>query len=196
MTIMHFDPSSLASYAIITALVLFALYRRFRRLFGRQPLRPGALVIRIILFSMFVLPLLIGSFFVRELAVALLLGAAVGVGLGMWAAKHTRFEKVGGVLHYIPHTYAGMVVSALFIGRLLYKAASPTHGAWWALTASTEPGAGDFSRFAGAYHNPLTPFFYCVLAGYYIYYYSYVLYESKHLKPKDWEGAALRNEIR
>lgn len=192
---MHSDVDHLVRGAAVFAFVLFIVYRRFRRLFGRQPLRVGSMVVRMVLLSMFLVPLLIGSFFIQQLAVAMLLGTAIGVGLGIWAAKHTRFEKVGGVLHYVPHTYAGMVVSALFIGRLIYKVIAASQGPLSVAMTDPEPAAGAFSRFGSIYHNPLTPFFYCILAGYYIYYYSYVLYESKHLKPKDREGAALRNDI-
>jgi hypothetical protein len=51
------------------------------------------------------------------------------------------------------------------------------------------------SDFSNMLH-PLTYIAFFALAGYYVYYYSYVLYESKHLKPKDCEGASLRSDIK
>ncbi|HEX2668290.1 MAG TPA: hypothetical protein VHP13_07940 [Gammaproteobacteria bacterium] len=188
---MNLDPSHLLQGLGTTALVLFIIYRRFRRLFGRQEFRPKSMIFRIVLLSVISAFLLIPSFFATKLAIAAIAGAAVGVGLGLWGARHTRFEKMDGKLFYIPHTYAGMVVSALFIGRLAYKIVSGGLSPRVA-TMDATPGVSDFSNML----HPLTYIAFFALAGYYVYYYSYVLYESKHLKPKDWEGASLRSDIK
>src|ERR1700686_4064433 len=87
------------------ALVLFVIYRRFRRSFGRQPLRPRRMIVRIAILSVVGLLLLPAA--LRSSAGALATGAglALGVALGAWGAQHTRFERHEGQLHYIPHTY-------------------------------------------------------------------------------------------
>ncbi|HEX7964516.1 MAG TPA: hypothetical protein VF651_02255 [Gammaproteobacteria bacterium] len=188
---MNSDINHLLGQAAFFAFFLWIIYRRFRRLFGRQEFRPKSMIFRVVLLSVISAFLLIPSFFATKLALAAIAGAAVGVGLGLWGARHTRFEKVDGKLFYIPHTYAGMVVSALFIGRLAYKIVSGGLSPGVA-TMDATPGISDFSHML----HPLTYIAFFALAGYYIYYYGYVLYESKHLKPRDWEGASLRGDIK
>ncbi|HLW74237.1 MAG TPA: hypothetical protein VKT74_04145 [Gammaproteobacteria bacterium] len=189
------DINHFLAQAATVGLVLFIFYRRFRRLFGRQPLRPKRMMFRIVILSVLATLLLVPALFSWKLAVFLVLGSAVGVSLGVWGAKHTRFEKVDGALHYIPHTYAGMVVSALFIARIIYRFVTTSHSLFSTSTVDTTPGIGEFGQ-ANGYLHPLTFLTFFMLAGYYVYYYSYVLYESKHLRPKDWEGAARRDEIK
>jgi hypothetical protein len=170
------------------ALVLFIIYRRFRRTFGRQPLRPRRMIVRMLILSVIAVLLLPAAW--RSSASASAMGAALalGVGLALWGAQHTRFEWHGGKLHYVPHTYAGMVVSALFLGRLLYR------GLVVLPYSEHAPGGAGLARAAPAdalvslYQNPLTLGVFFVLIGYYVSYYGYVLWKSKHLKCED--GAA------
>ena len=186
---MNFDPNHFLGQAIFFAFFLWIIYRRFRRLFGRQELKRGRMKFRIVLLSVLGVFLLIPALLSQELAWALVGGLAVGVGLGVWGAKHTRFESKDGVLYYIPHTYAGMVVSALFLGRIIYRIAMVSHSALGALSVESSPGIGDF--FGGMGSSPITYCIFYMLVGYYVYYYNYVLYESKHLKPGDYEKPAV-----
>jgi hypothetical protein len=166
------------------ALVLFIIYRRFRRSFGRQPLRPRPMIVRMTLLSVVGLLLLPAA--LRSSAGALAIGAglALGVALGAWGARHTRFEWHEGELHYIPHTYTGMVVSALFLGRLLYRLLMlPRSG--YLTGGAAFSGAPPTDAFGSLYHNPLTLSVFFVLIGYYVYYYSYVLWQFKHVKRED-----------
>lgn len=188
---MSFDPSHFVGAAATFALVLWIVYRRFRRLFGRQELRRGRMKFRIVLLSVIGAFLLIPTLFSQELALSFIAGVAVGVSLGVWGAKHTRFETEDGKLFYIPHTYAGMVVSALFLGRIIYRIAMVSHSAWGVASMEAAPGPGDFVGFSGMTGNPITFCVFFMLVGYYVYYYSYVLYESRHLKPGDYEKPAV-----
>lgn len=181
---MNFDLNHLFGNAVIFTLVLWIIYRRFRRLFGRQELSPKRMKSRIVLLSVIGAFLLVPSLFSQELALALIAGAAVGVGLGVWGAKHTRFEVTDGKIYYIPHTYAGMVVSALFLGRIIYRFATASHSVLSMATTDSSP----FAVLSGYGANPVTFCVFFMLVGYYVYYYSYVLYESKHLKPGDYEN--------
>lgn len=184
---MNFDPQHLVSALIPTVFVFFIMYRRVRRNFGKQKLNRGYMIFRMVLLCVVGALLLIPTFFSQELAVMTIIGAAVGVGLALWAAKHTRFLNEDGRLYYIPHSYTGMVVTALFVGRLAYRVfvMSQPHAA---ITTDYQPGMGDFSYLSGLYHNPWTRLVFFILIGYYVYYYWFVLHESKHLKPEDMEG--------
>jgi hypothetical protein len=129
---------------LFAALVVFAIYRRFRRNFGRQLLRPGRMTLRIVLLAVLgcaLLPLALRS---AQYLWAEIAGAALGIGLGLWGAERTRFMMYGGRLHYLPHTYTGIAVSLLFLGRLAFRVAQVYTG-WPATTGGTT---------AGCYGNP------------------------------------------
>lgn len=186
----NFDPQRLVSALVPAIVVLFIMYRRVRRNFGRQKLNRGYLIFRMVLLCVVGALLLIPTFFVKELAWVTIAGAVIGVGLALWAAKHTRFLREDGVLYYLPHSYTGMVVTALFVGRIAYKVfvnAQPYAG----VSADWNPGPGDLSLLDAFVHNPWTRLAYFILLGYYVYYYWFVLHESKNLKPGDMEGGSL-----
>ncbi len=184
---MHFDPQHFINALIPAAFVVFIMYRRVRRNFGRQKLNRGYMIFRMVVLCVIGALMLIPTFFIKELAWVTIAGAGIGVGLGIWAAKHTRFLREDGVLYYLPHTYTGMVVTALFVGRIAYKVfvnAQPYAG----VTTDWNTGPGDLSFLDAFVHNPWTRLAYFILLGYYVYYYWYVLHESKHLKDSDMEG--------
>ena len=179
---------------LVAALVVFAIYRRFRRNFGRQPLRPARMTVRIVLLSLLICLLLPAALRSSQYVAAELAGAALGIGLGVWGARRTRFLMRGGQLNYVPHTYTGIAVSLLFLGRLAFRLVQvygSAHGAQAANAAMASAQAGDPSQaFAPAsmVRSPLTVGIFFVLAGYYLYYYGWVLWKSKHLKPSDIEA--------
>jgi hypothetical protein len=112
----------------------------------------------------------------------------LGVALGLWGAKHTRFEWHQGKLHYIPHTYAGLIVFALFLGRMLYRLLA----IWQSGGATGDPAAGA-SPFGQLSHNPLTLGVFFVLIGYFVCYYGFVLKEFKQGKREDLTPEAVVN---
>jgi hypothetical protein len=179
------DFSQIGPY-LLALLVVFAVYRRLRRSFGRQALRPTRLTVRIVLLAVlacFMLPLGLTS--VQFLA-AESVGAALGLGLGVWGAQRTRFLMHDGQLHYVPHTYTGIAVSLLFVGRLAYRLVQVSVG------GHSPHGAVDPSRaFAGTsmLRSPLTVGILFVLVGYYVCYYGWLLWKSKRLTAADIDVA-------
>jgi hypothetical protein len=165
----------------ITVLLLFAIYRRFRRFIGRQPLNPRRMVARMVILSIIGALLLPAALHSATVALDISAGLVLGVALGVWGAKHTRFEWHEGKLHYVPHTYAGLVVFALFLGRLLYRLLFVWQSGGFA------PGAGapSGSPFGNLSQNPLTLSVFFVLIGYYVCYYGFVLREFKEGKHGD-----------
>jgi len=176
---------------LIAALVVFAVYRRLRRSFGRQLLRPGRITVRIVLLTVAGCTLLPMALRSTQFLTAELAGAALGVGLGLWGAERTRFLMYGERLHYVPHTYTGIAVSLLFLGRLvfrivqMYSGARTSHIANAAMANTADPAHG-FAP-AGMVQSPLTAGIFFVLMGYYLCYYGLVLWKSKHLKAADIE---------
>jgi hypothetical protein len=167
---------------LIAAVVLFAVYRRFRRNFGQQPLRPVRMRIRIIMLLIvggILLPIVPRS---TPFVAAVVVGLALGVALASWGAARTRFLKVDNQLYYVPHTYTGVAVSLLFLGRLVYRLIQVYAGTNVArgVGASTQ----DYAP-AGMLRSPLTLGLFFVLVGYYVYYYSAVLWKSKRVAPDE-----------
>jgi len=180
---------------LFAALIVFAVYRRLRRSFGRQLLRPGRMVLRIVLITLVGSALLPMALLSAQYLWAEIAGAALGIGLGLWGAERTRFVTHGGQLHYVPHTYTGIAVSLLFLGRLAFRAVQGYAGvqASHAVGGANVANAPDPSlAFAPAsmVRSPLTVGIFFVLAGYYLWYYGWVLWKSKHLKAEDIEAAS------
>ncbi|MGB6309691.1 MAG: hypothetical protein WBF89_18030 [Steroidobacteraceae bacterium] len=179
---------------LFAALVVFAIYRRFRRNFGRQPLRPARMTLRIVLLTVVVCLLLPAALRSAQFLSAELAGAALGIALGVWGAQRTRFLMFGGRLHYVPHTYTGIAVSLLFLGRLAFRLMQVYGGAHAAHLANAAtaaaPAADPSQAFAPAsmVRSPLTVGIFFVLAGYYLCYYGWVLWKSKHLEAADIEA--------
>jgi hypothetical protein len=177
---------------LLAALVVFGVYRRFRRTFGRQVLNRARMIVRIVLLAVIgctFLPLALrsGQFLTAEIA-----GVALGIGLGLWGAKRTRFLMYGERLHYVPHTYTGIAVSLLFLGRLVFRFVQMYTGAPSTHVASAYAAGVDASQAyapASMLRSPLTVGLFFVLVGYYVCYYSLVLWKSKHLEPEDLESA-------
>jgi hypothetical protein len=184
------DFSQLGPY-VIAALVVFAVYRRLRRSFGRQPLRPRRMTIRIVLLAVIGCALMPAALRSGQFLAAELAGVALGIALGLWGAKRTRFLMSGERLHYVPHTYTGIAVSLLFLGRLafrlvqVYSGSHPSQAAYANAVPGADPAQG--LTTGSMVQSPLTVGLLYVLIGYYLCYYGLVLWKSKHLKAEDIE---------
>ncbi|MEA3151303.1 MAG: hypothetical protein QOD56_2242 [Gammaproteobacteria bacterium] len=181
---MEFDYPRIWPY-VIAVLAVLLVFRRLRRSFGRQPVRPIRMRVRIgilIFLACSLVPVAASSsrFLIAEFGAAL-----AGIGLGLWGAKRTRYQTFQGQLHYIPHTYTGIAVSLLFVGRLVYRLVeiySTDH-------VHRVDDATSMQGFAPptVVQSPATVGLLCVVAGYYVCYYSLVLWKSKRISPEDIE---------
>jgi hypothetical protein len=158
---------------VIAVIAVYAIYKRLRRTFGRQRLRPVRMGLRIAILAALacsLVPLALGSvdFLIAEVA-----GTALGIALGIWGSSRTRFMTYNGELHYLPHTYTGMAVSLLFLGRLVYRV--------------VQVYAGGAAPGASMVQSPMTVGLFFVLIGYYLCFCSIVLWKSKHLEAEDIE---------
>src|SRR3546814_19476546 len=50
----------------------------------------------------------------------LLVGAAMGIGYGVWGLRLTRFETVREGYFFTPHPRLGMIIAMLFVASLLF----------------------------------------------------------------------------
>jgi hypothetical protein len=180
---MNFDYSKIAPW-LFAALFVFVAYRRLRRSFGQQPLRPIRMQIRIgvlILVGGLLLPTVFRS---AAFLFAMLAGVAVGGALAIWGASRTRYLKISNQLYYVPHTYTGVVVSLLFLGRVVYRVIQIYTNAHATRAVAAEASNQAFVP-ASMLTSPLTLSLFFVLMGYYVCYYSIVLWKSKRTIPEE-----------
>jgi hypothetical protein len=115
------DSSNLPRIAAITAIVAFGIYRRVRRNIGRQTLTATRQYVRMAIFTAFCLALAFAHP-LQPVAIAYMVsGLLVGAVIGWFALRHTEFEATPVGYFYTPHLYIGIAITALFIGRLLYR---------------------------------------------------------------------------
>jgi hypothetical protein len=153
------NPSSLLVSLGIAALIAWRVYRRVRRMVGRQRLSNVRPWLTVSLFPTLIALLLLGSIPHPNSALALVAGVALGAGLGIYGLRLTKFEETPAGLFYTPNAHLGIALSVLFLGRVVYRAIR--------IYASEVPAAAapvDFVR------SPLTLLIFGTLAGYYVAY--------------------------
>jgi Protein of unknown function (DUF1453) len=159
---------------LVAALVIFMLYRRVRRSFGRQPVHKGRMVFRAALLAVVGVALAILHPLASDGALAG--GVVAGSFLGYVGLKHTQFETGEKGAFYTPHTYIGLFVTSLLIIRLIVR--------YYVLhrrSTPLEPAAGG-DPWAAYQHNPLTIGIFGLVIGYYVFYNIGVLRRSDLLK--------------
>lgn len=165
--------SKLITPVLVSALLVWAIYRRFKRNIGRQPVNRRRLQFRIGIFL--VIGALLLPVVANDVALlgALLGGFAGGAALASVGLKHTAFESSGDQRFYTPHTYIGLFVSALFLLRIVFRIS----------TAQVTAGATALSNsypFSAYQKNPLTVAILGVLIGYYALFYAGVIRKSRN----------------
>ena len=165
------DPK-LVTPMLVAAFVAWAIYRRVRRNIGRQRVSPTRMRTRMILLGVIGAMVLFTSARNVELFGAMAAGLAGGVALARLGLKHTQFETTPQGNFYTPHTYIGLFVSVLLLGRIAYRFMI----VYPAMQAAQQVNANPF----GAYQkSPLTLAIFGIVVGYYIAYYGGVLAWSR-----------------
>ncbi|MGH8296075.1 MAG: DUF1453 domain-containing protein [Steroidobacteraceae bacterium] len=165
------DPRLVTPY-LIAALIVWGVYRRMRRSFGRQRIRDRRMWTRIGILS--AVAVLIAVVIARDVEVlgALLAGVACGAVLGYFGLRYTKFEVTAEGRFYTPHAYIGLAVIALFVGKVLYRFLGGYNG------LAMGPAAGQ--NLAELYrHSPFTLAVFGALVGYYVLYYLGVMQRTK-----------------
>jgi hypothetical protein len=179
---MNFDYSKIGPF-LFALLFVFLIYRRFRRSFGRQLLRPIRMQIRIgvlIVVAGLLLPTVFRS---AAFVFAMLAGVAIGIALAIWGGSRTRYLSISNSLYYVPHTYTGVAVSLLFLGRVTYRIVQIFTNPHAMRAMDADPSKQVFVP-ASMLSSPLTLGLFFVLVGYYVCYYSIVLWKSKRAIPE------------
>ena len=168
-------PSAI-SIIFTVPLMAFAVYRRVRGSFGRQPIRTKRMTVRVAIFAVVIgLMMLSGLQDIRLAEGALggvVAGGALAIVLGL---RLTRFEIGGdGADCYIPNPWMGGVLTALLLGRLAWRflALAPAM-ANGTLAAAHGPAPGN---------SPLTMAIVGLTVGYYLAYYAGILLHHRRYK--------------
>lgn len=154
---------------LVAPLMAFAVYRRVRGSFGRQPIRTTRMKVRIGIFAVVIgLAMLSGLQDIR-LAEGVLGGALTGAALATFVGlRLTRFEAgAGGTDFYIPNPWMGGALTALLVGRLAWRFlmfAPALAGGTVAAAHGPAPG-----------NSPLTMAVIGLTLGYYLAYYAGIL---------------------
>jgi hypothetical protein len=173
---------------IFAVLIPLMIYRRLRRSFGQQPLRPKRMTVRMVILALLGASLAPAALRSAGFLACEAAGAALGAALALWGAKRTRFLTQNAQLYYVPHTYAGIAVSLLVVGRIAYRVVQ-LYSARGFLSAGAGPGDSSAAPTAMV-QSPLTVGILFVLIGYYLGYYGWLLWKAKHIAPEDLETAA------
>jgi hypothetical protein len=155
------NSSNLAPAVLVTAIVAFGIYRRIRRNIGRQTLTAGRQYARMAIFTVLCLFLAFAHPLQPAAVAYIASGLIVGAAVGWFALRHTEFEATPEGYFYTPHLYIGIAVTALFIGRILYRLV---------LIYNMAGNMGNGMRPPAQDSNPLTLGILFLTAGYYIVY--------------------------
>lgn len=160
---------------VIAPLIVWRLYARTRRNFGRQPIQPRRMWTRVGIFSVIALLVATEGFIDPRLVAGLGAGLVGGGALGMLALKLTRFEIDSRDDCYYPNPWIGLVLSALFIGRLLYR-----FMVLW--PEMSHVGSGGYGGVGQLQRSPLTLVILGLMLGYYITYYAGMLVHHRSVR--------------
>jgi len=152
-------PTTLLLPVGIAALVGWRLYSRIKRMVGRQRLSKVRPWMVLCVFPLLLVLLLVGSLSHPYVALALVAGVMVGVALGLYGLRLTKFEQTPLGLFYTPSAHLGIALSLLLTARIGYRAAQ--------LYFTPDLIQGGSTAFA---RSPLTLLIFGTFAGYYVAY--------------------------
>ncbi len=156
---------------VIAPLIVWRLYYRLRRNFGRQPIRPRRMWTRVAILSVLVVLFALQGLRDPLLAEWLVAGLVCGAALGRVGLHFTRFEIDGTNDCYIPNAWIGLALTALLLARLLYR-----FMAIWPELSHAGAGAPPTWQ-----HSTLTMAFFGLWFGYYIAWYAGLLLHHRRV---------------
>lgn len=163
---MHTAPSANGwIIAVVAVLLCYRLYQRFRANIGPQRVSERRLILRAVIFAALGVFLALAPGVSRLSQEAMGTGLVLGVLLGALGLNHTRFEKRGEQPFYIPNTYIGLGVTALFIGRIAYRIVTV-----YPQMQQQAGGALPRPHWFGPQQSPLTLALFGLVVGYYVVY--------------------------
>jgi hypothetical protein len=163
--------------ALVSPLLAFAIWRRVRGQFGRQPIRRRRMLARVIVLAALAGLLALNGLRDPRLLEGLAGGLLGGAALGLLGLRLTRFEQgANGTDLYLPNPWIGATVTALLVGRLAWRFLMLLPSTGGAAPAATVPPLGS---------SPLTLLVLGVTIGYYVSYYAGLLVHHRRFARSD-----------
>jgi hypothetical protein len=158
--------------ALLVPLIGYRVYRRFRTSFGRQPVQPKRMILRVVILSAIATAFLLVALNQITVIGAGVAGLALGGILGAVGLRLTRFELGPEGNFYTPNPYIGGTLSAILVARLIYRflVVMPA----MQMTAQHAAASGG-NPYAGFQQSPLTLAILMLTIGYYLTYYAGIL---------------------
>ncbi|SEN50726.1 hypothetical protein SAMN02800694_3643 [Luteibacter sp. UNCMF331Sha3.1] len=167
---------------LFAPLMAFAVYRRVRGSFGRQPIRTRKMKVRIGLFAVVIALAMTSGLQDIRLAEGVLGGAVLGAGLATFLGlRLTRFEAGEGHDFYIPNPWVGGALTALLLGRLAWR--------FMVLAPAMAGGAMATNHGPAAGNSPLTMTVVGLTLGYYLAYYTGLLIHHRRFRRQQLQAA-------
>ena len=159
---------------LMLPLMAFAVWRRVRGTFGRQPIRRQRMLGRIAVFALLGGVLALSGLHNLRLLEGLLGGALCGALLGLAGLRLTRFERdASGADAYIPNPWIGGLLSVLLLARLGWRFMVMMPQLQDSAMAQSAPAVGN---------SPLTLAVFGLLIGYYITYFAGLLVHHRRFE--------------
>jgi len=115
-----FNPSFVVPIGV-GALILWRTYSRIRRVVGRQQLSNVRPWITVSAFPILLVLLTVSSIAQPTSLLTLTGGVLIGICLGIYGLRVTRFENTPQGMFYTPSAHVGIALSLLLVGRILYR---------------------------------------------------------------------------
>lgn len=163
----------------LVPLLAWRIYSRVRRLVGRQRFSAVRAWLAVTVLPVFGALLLLSSMFRIASLASLVLGAAIGCGLGVYGLRLTRFEPSADGFFHTPSAHIGIGLSLLLVGRVLYRVFMVA-----TFVGATHASSIDFVR------SPLTLVIVGTLLAYYVSYAAGLLHWQRHGLPAARAGEA------
>ena len=149
----------LITVVVVAALICWRMYSRIKRMIGRQHLSPSRPWFTVVLFPLILLLVLSTSLVHPLTLAAVAAGVVVGIALGLYGTRLTKFEATPEGLFYTPNAHLGIALSLLLVLRLGYRVLMLQLGGQGMDPQSMQVGS-----------SPLTMGILGTLAGYYVTY--------------------------
>ncbi|MET0505916.1 MAG: DUF1453 domain-containing protein [Luteibacter sp.] len=160
---------------IVAPLMAFAVYRRVRGSFGRQPIRTKRMTVRVAIFAVVACLIMTSGLQDIRLAEGAVGGMILGVALAMFGLRLTRFESTpDGGDFYVPNPWLGAALTALLLGRLAWR--------FLVLAPMFQGGAPVVAHAPPPGNSPLTMLVVGLTIGYYAAYYTGILVHHRRFK--------------
>jgi hypothetical protein len=144
---------------VILALLAWRMYARIKRNIGRQRLSARRPWMTVIIFPVLLALLALGARAQPQVLAALAGGLALGIALGIFGFRLTRFEVTPEGRFYTPSAHLGIALSTLLVCRIVYR-----------FVVYGLPGAHLDQPNPPTPLNSLTLFLIGLLGGYYVTY--------------------------